>query len=135
MEAKIRKIVDFFDSELHCYPFPNSAKVTYLLNSKVLCQFDVEYFFEEDLKTVQEYAADLNASDKEKRDLLKWYLTGHTILSNPIDLCDERGLPMDFLSGVRTAEDLYIQEQEQYDRQARKDMMDYSDDMEDLLPF
>ena len=128
MEAKLKKIVDFYEDELRGYPFPNLAKVTYLLNDKVLCQYEVNYFFEEDLKTVQEYAQDLKANKDEEKDLLNWYLTGNSIFTNPDDLCDDRG-PMDYLNGIRISPEVFLEQPHNWQG------MDFTEDDEDCLPF
>lgn len=133
MEAKLRKIVDFYERELHAYPFPNPAKVTYLLNDKVLCQYEVNYFFQEDLKTVQEYAQDLKADKDEKKGLLEWYLTGNSILTNPNFLCDDRGT-MDYLNGIRVPPDVVWTPPHHKPEAGFAGDAD-CDDEEDCLPF
>ncbi len=56
-----------------------------------------------------EYMANGTISMTEREELLDWIESGNSVLTNPWLMADERGNPMDYLSAVRTAEELRIQ--------------------------
>jgi hypothetical protein len=59
-----------------------------------------------------EAAAYLKANDMtpaERQDLLAWIKSGESVRDNPWLMTDEDGVPMDYLSAMRVAEDLRMQ--------------------------
>ena len=50
-----------------------------------------------------------DATDAEKRDLLKWLKSGQSPANNDYNLYDDRGFPLDFIDARRTELDLMQQ--------------------------
>jgi hypothetical protein len=60
-----------------------------------------------------EAAASLKANDmtpEERQDLLAWIKSGESVRDNPWLMNDEDGVPMDYLSAMRVAEDVQTQQ-------------------------
>lgn len=51
-------------------------------------------------------------TDKERRELCAWIKDEHNAHDNPWYIADERGAPLDFITAMRTVNDLC----EQYDQ-------------------
>ncbi len=60
----------------------------------------------------RESAAYLKANDmtpEERKDILVWIKSGESVRENPWLMTDDYGVPMDYLSAMRTAEELRAQ--------------------------
>ena len=68
-------------------------------------------------------------SFEEKSELTEWVDDGNSVYDNPFDLYDEKGRPLDFITGLRFLIDLRDSISDSYDEYS-----DYFDD-EDDLPF
>ncbi len=50
-----------------------------------------------------------NMTSEERQDLLEWIKGGESVRDNPWLMTDDDGIPMDYLSSMRAAEDLRLQ--------------------------
>lgn len=56
-----------------------------------------------------EYMKNQNMTPQERQDLLVWMKEGESVRANPWLMCDEQGNPMDYLSAMRSADELRLQ--------------------------
>ena len=56
-----------------------------------------------------EYMTSKNITPMERQEILDWITKGHSVYDNPWLMADEQGRLMDYISALRTANDLQMQ--------------------------
>ena len=62
-----------------------------------------------------EYMKIQDMTSQEREDILDWVKDGNSVRENPWLMTDEHGNPMDYLSAVRTADELRAQHEAKSD--------------------
>lgn len=135
------KIIQFYYDDIPCCFAYNPAVVTYYYGNTLLCSFDMYYELCQSLGEIEHYANDYDANDYEFSQLMNACIMGESIYSNPCDICDENGNPMDYLEYLRMEASGFDPRWEEYYRMLEEkgkssaDNELITDDDEDALPF
>ena len=79
---RVVKIVQFFGKSGREY-LSNQALVTYYYDNKDLCSFQIYTNLKHTLAEIEQFESSLNATARERRAFMGWYLAGNSMFENP----------------------------------------------------